>query len=243
MTSPDPFASAFILPFIEKGRDVSANGAKYNNFGIHGAGLSNAADALSAIKLLVFEKRELTPETLISALDADFNGYGDIRRALMDCPKVGNNDDYADELGIKLLDIFASNLNLKPDSRGGIYRAGTGSAIEYILSAAKVGATADGRCAGQPYASSFSPSLNARLNGPLSAVQSFTKPDLSRVCNGGPFITEIHDTVFRNSEGEKKTAMLIKTFIDLEGHQIQINAINRDRLIDAQKNRKSIQIL
>lgn len=67
-------------------------------------------------------------------------------------------------------------------------------------------------------------------------MQSFTKADLKKVCNGGPFTIEIHDTVFRNSEGEKKTAALIKTFIDLGGHQIQINAINRDTLIDAQKH-------
>lgn len=234
--APAPFASAFILPCIESGRDVSEHGAKYNNFGIHGAGLSNAADALSAVKTLVFDKRELKPETLIAALDADFKGYEDLRRKLLDCPKMGNNDDFADNLGIFLLDAFASGLNGRPNSRGGIYRAGTGSAMEYVLSAAKVGATADGRGAGQPYASSFSPSLTARLNGPLSAVQSFTKPDLSRVCNGGPFTIEIHDAVFRNPEGEKKTAMLIKTFIDLGGHQIQINAVNRDRLLDAKKH-------
>jgi formate C-acetyltransferase len=45
---------------------------------------------------------------------------------------------------------------------------------------------------------------------------------------------EIHDTVFRNDEGERKVAQLIKSYIDLGGHQIQINAINRDRLLDAQ---------
>ena len=196
--APAPFASAFMLPCVERGRDISEYGARYNNFGIHGAGLSNAADALSAVKTLVFDKRELKPETLIAALDADFKGYEGLRRQLLDCPKMGNNDDFADDLGIMLLDAFASGLNGRPNSRGGIYRAGTGSAMEYVLSAAKVGATADGRGAGQPYASSFSPSLTARLNGPLSAVQSFTKPDLSRVCNGGPFTIEIHDAVFRS---------------------------------------------
>ncbi len=45
---------------------------------------------------------------------------------------------------------------------------------------------------------------------------------------------EIHDTVFRNEEGEKKVAMLVKAFIDLGGHQMQLNAVNRDRLLDAQ---------
>jgi formate C-acetyltransferase len=106
--------------------------------------------------------------------------------------------------------------------------------MAYILSAEKVGATADGRKAKSPFASSFSPSLDARLNGPLSAVISFTKHDMTEICNGGPFTIEIHDTVFRNDEGEKKVAQLVKSFIDLGGHQIQINAINRERLLDAQ---------
>lgn len=232
---PAPFASAFILPCIERGRDVSEGGAKYNNFGIHGAGLSNAADALCAIKDLVFDKREVEPETLIAALDANFNGYESLRRKLLECPKMGNDDDRADGLGIRLLEAFSAEMNGRPNRRGGVYRAGTGSAMEYVISAARVGATADGRAAGEPYASSFSPSLTARLNGPLSAVQSFTKPNLSEVCNGGPFTIEIHDSVFRNAEGEKKAAMLVKTFIDLGGHQIQINTVNRDRLLDAQK--------
>ena len=59
---------------------------------------------------------------------------------------------------------------------------------------------------------------------------------MKRITNGGPFTMEIHDTVFRNEEGERKTAMLVKAFIDLGGHQMQLNAVNRDRLLDAQKH-------
>ena len=44
---------------------------------------------------------------------------------------------------------------------------------------------------------------------------------------------ELHDTVFRHQGGDRKVARLIKTLIDLGGHQIQINAINCDRLLDA----------
>lgn len=53
----------------------------------------------------------------------------------------------------------------------------------------------------------------AKLNGPFSVIQSFTKYDLKKIINGGPFTMEIHDTVFRNHEGEKKVAMLVKQYI------------------------------
>ena len=45
---------------------------------------------------------------------------------------------------------------------------------------------------------------------------------------------EVHDTVFRNRDGIKKTAQLVKAFIDLGGHQLQLNSINRDVLLDAE---------
>ena len=47
---------------------------------------------------------------------------------------------------------------------------------------------------------------------------------------------EIHDNVFRNSEGEKKVAQLVKLFVALGGHQLQLNSINRETLLDAQKH-------
>jgi formate C-acetyltransferase len=132
------------------------------------------------------------------------------------------------------MEWFSDYLNRKPNNRGGFWRSGTGSAMEYILSARKCPATADGRHAYEPYGSSFSPAITTKLDGPLSVIQSFTKFDMKRIINGGPLTLEIHNTAFRNPEGEKKVAQLVKTFIDLGGHQLQLNAINRDTLLDAQ---------
>ena len=47
---------------------------------------------------------------------------------------------------------------------------------------------------------------------------------------------EIHDNTFRNEDGIKKVASLVKTYISLGGHQLQLNAINREVLLDAQKH-------
>ena len=231
-----PLLSAMISPCIERGKGLFDGGAKYYNIGVHGTGYSTAADTLSAIKQAVFEEKFCTPKELIEALDADFKGFETLQKRLLACPKMGNNDDRADLLGKHIAETFSKSLNGKPNSLGGVYRAGTGSAMGYVFYANKVGATADGRNAKAPYASSYSPSLNAKINGPLSAIQSFTKLDLTKVCNGGPFTIEIHDTVFNHADGIRKTAQLVKTYIDLGGHQIQINSVNRDKLIEAQKH-------
>jgi formate C-acetyltransferase len=54
--------------------------------------------------------------------------------------------------------------------------------------------------------------------------------------NGGPLTLELHDTVFKNEEGSEKVAMLVRSFIQLGGHQLQLNAVSRDTLMDAQQH-------
>ena len=106
----------------------------------------------------------------------------------------------------------------------------------YIWYSETMGATADGRRAGTAYSANYSPSLDVKTDGVLSVISSFSKPDLGRVCNGGPLTLEFHDTVFRNEEGMGKVADLVRMFVAIGGHQLQLNAINRETLLDAQKH-------
>lgn len=124
---------------------------------------------------------------------------------------------------------------LKND-RGGIIRAGTGSAMYYIFHAKELGATADGREAGVPLPVNYAPSLNIKLNGPVSLIKSFTKPDLTKTINGGPLTLEFSESVFSQTESIVKVAQLVRYFIQRGGHQLQLNTVNRERLLDAQKH-------
>ena len=228
------YLSLFVDGCIEKGLDETEGGAKYTNFGFLGGGISNAADSLAAVKKCVFEEKSITPDELVAALDADFVGYEEIQNKLLSAPKMGNNDDYVDELAGAIMDIAVKYIHGKPNCcYGGIWRIGTGSAHSYICASKEIPATADGRNAFAPFSCSFSPAITTKTEGPLSVLQSFTKHDLAKLCNGGPFTIELHDTVFRNEEGEKKVAQFVKAFIQLGGHQLQINSINRERLLEA----------
>ena len=241
--APSPYLSVFVDDCIERGLDISEGGAIYNNFGLHGVGIANAADAIAAVKKTVFEEKKYSAEELLSAICADFEGYSELRNYLLACPKMGNNDDYVDVYADLLMDIFAEVLKGKTNHFGGRIRPGTGSAMEYLWSASIVGATADGRRAKAPFPSSFSPSVTTKLQGPLSCIQSFTKHDMTEVINGGPLTMEIHDNTFRNPEGVTKVAALVKAFIDLGGHQLQLNAVSREVLLDAQQHPEDHQNL
>ena len=228
---PGPFVSVISTDCIKKARDIS-KGAKYNNFGIHGTGIAVAVDSLASVRELVFEKRLVTLEELVKLLDTDFAGRPDVLAAAKAAPKMGNADARADDLAKELVAFWGHAFDGKRNDRGGIFRPGTGSAMYYIWHARDV--PADGRLKGEPLSANYAPSLDVPVKGPVSVVRSFTEPDLGPVCNGGPLTIEIHDSAFAMPDGVGKVANLVKFFIERGGHQMQINTINRDTLLDAQ---------
>ena len=230
---PGPFVSVISTDCIKNARDIS-KGGKYNNFGVHGTGIAVAVDSLSSVRELVFEKRLVTLSELVKLLDTDFSGRADILAAAKEAPKMGNADPKADEIATRLLCFWGHAFDGKKNGRGGIFRPGTGSAMYYIWHAREVKASADGRLSGQPLSANYAPSLDVPVKGPVSVVRSFTEPDLVPVCNGGPLTIEIHDSAFAMSDGAEKVAHLVRFFIERGGHQLQINTINREALIDAQ---------
>ena len=235
-TLPAPFMSLFFDGCADRARDVS-EGARYSNYGFHGTGLSTAVDSLAAIRRYVFEEKTLTAEMLLRALDTDFEGEAELlARLRYEAPKMGNGEEAVDALATELLDAFADALEPLRNQRGGRYRAGTGSAMYYLWHSRDLGATPDGRRKGEWFGANYSPSLFARLNGPLSVIQSFTRPHLRRVVNGGPLTMEFHRAVFDQIANLKKVADLVRLFILRGGHQMQLNAVNRDVLLEAQRH-------
>lgn len=225
-------------PFMNTLMDCDIyNGGKYNNFGIHGTGIATAADTLAAIKKYVFEEKSVGKEELIKAVDGNFENTPELLHKLRyEAPKVGNNDDFADSIAVELLDTFAESLKGKTNCRGGVYRAGTGSAMFYLRHAEEIGASADGRRKGEPFGTNFSVSLFANVKGPVSVIASMTKPHFENAINGGPLTLEFDQSVFADEDGVKKVGLLVKSFIDRGGHQLQLNTVNIDTMLDAQKH-------
>ena len=212
------------------------NGGKYNNFGIHGTGIATAADSLAAIKKYVFEEKSISKQELLNAVDTNFENTPELLHKLrFEAPKLGNNDDYVDSIATDLLDSFGNALKGRKNCRGGIYRAGTGSAMYYLWHANEIGASADGRREKEPFGTNFSISLFANVKGPVSVIASMTKPHFENAMNGGPLTLEFHQSVFADDDGIEKVGMLVKSFIDRGGHQLQLNTVNIDKLLDAQK--------
>jgi pyruvate-formate lyase len=239
---PAPYYSVLMDGCLERGADLS-NGNQYNNFGIHGAGSANAADALAAVKRFVFDERTIMLDQILAALDANYQGYESLARQLSDeGPKVGNNDAVADQMLVTLFEFLATACDRYGRTpRGGRLRPGTGSAMYYLWLARghdgmrepSVGATAEGRKQGEAFSANLAPAHGVRVRGPISVLQSFAKIDYQQIYNGGPITLELSDTVFRDAESIRKTAMLVRTFAQIGCQQLQLNALNAATLLDA----------
>ncbi len=217
--------------------DLLRDGRKYQNFGIHGSGIACAADALAAVKQYIFDEKSVSPARLLAALDANFENDPALLHLLrFEAPKMGMDDDRADLLAKDIMNAFADALEGKKNCLGGIWRAGTGTAMYYLWHARELSATADGRRAGEPLGTNFSASLFAPLTDPISVVRSFTKPDLHRTVNGGPLTLEFAGGIFNHEENRKKVAELLRYFISRGGHQLQLNAVDAEAMKEAQKD-------
>jgi pyruvate-formate lyase len=240
---PAPYYSVLMTNCLENGRDLS-RGADYNNFGIHGAGSANAADALAAVQQFVSGDGTIDSADLLAALDADYAGYEPLRQKLIEQgPKVGNDDQRADATMVRLFNLLANACErYGKTSRGGCLRPGSGSAMYYIWLTKEVagmrepfvGATAEGRLKGQPLGANLAPSQGTLVRGPFSILLSYAKIDYQCICNGGPITMEISDSVFRDDESVRKVAMLVRAFAQLGCQQLQLNSLNVNILRDAQ---------
>ncbi len=233
---PAPWMSMLMGGTIERAQDISLGG-NTNNYGVHGTGLSTAADSLVAIKKYYFEEKSVSLDELNDALRNNFKGHEALQERLRnEAPKMGMDMDEPDAIGGDLLKSFAEALKGKRNERGGIWRAGTGTAMYYVWHAKDLPATPDGRAAGEVIPANFTPSMFLRHKGPVSVMRSFSKPQLEDVINGGPLTIELDESIFRNDETIEKLAMLIRNYMRQGGHQLQLNTLNKETLLDAKKH-------
>ncbi|MBQ5770048.1 MAG: pyruvate formate-lyase [Clostridia bacterium] len=226
---PAPYQSVLMNDYS---RDIST-GAKYTNYGVHGTGFADAVDQLAAVRKYVFESKLVSAGAFTEALKTNFASERGLLKLLRtEAPKLGRDDECI-PLADFLLNAFADALAPLRNEFGGIFRAGTGSAMYYLWHADELSALSNGHMPGDRLSANFSPSLLVQDAGPLTVIRHMARPALERVINGGPLTLEMHDSVMRNEEGVEKVAMLVRTFIMLGGHQLQLNAVNLETLKDA----------
>lgn len=242
--TPHVFTSAVIPDCIERCQDVTAGGARYNWTGMNINGGANFANGIAAVKKLVFDEGKYTLAQVNEALDADFEGFGELQYDLLKAPKYGNDDDYVDLIlrdGIAYLsDEYARYTN----PRGGIFTIGFFPGTLHHYYGSFTGATADGRHAGEPFADAISPTSGTDKNGPTAVMSSVTKLDMTRSGNGSVLNMKFSPSLFKTEEDVDKFLSLNKTYCTLMGgFHVQYNIVSRETLLAAQADPKAYKDL
>jgi formate C-acetyltransferase len=233
---PRPFYSALLDGCIEKGKDSRqwAYPSPVADMCIV-LGTTNVADALAAIKKNVFEDKQVSMAELLKAMADNWEGQELIRQLMLNAPKYGNDEDYVDEIAAEVHHRTAEVM-LKSKNRFGYPCRGDGSGISATYAAGAVlGATPDGRRAGDPLAdATLSPVFGMDRKGPTAVLKSASK--ISTAKSHNHLLNQKFLPSALKGEMKARFTSYLRAWGDLGISQIQFNVVDRETLIDAQKN-------
>lgn len=232
---PRPFLSSCIEHCMACGKDLSRGGAKYN-IGpvITGIGLAVTANSLAAVKKLVFEDQVCDMAALVQALQANWEGYEDLRQKAQDCPKYGNDDDYADDIAIEIANHFYDTIHPYKDIFGSHFLTAFMGISNYIPMGRVLGATPDGRKNGEPSSEGVSPYVGTDHSTPLAAMRSTAKVN-QEIHSGGTLLNlRLDHNLVATKRGQANLGAMIQTLFSLGGFHVQFNCISSETLRAAQ---------
>lgn len=232
--APLPFFSAFVEGPLESGKDITQGGITYCFFMPEMAGLSHAVDSLAVIKKLCFEEKTVDWAELLDALRDNWEGKESLRQLVRTrAPAYGNDDDYVDDIAREIVDFYAESIrkhNAKVRSNVK-YIAGLATFEQYNVLGYPVGATPDGRLAGEPLSTNASPSIGRPVKGQTAALNSFVKLPLIDLPGGA--ILDLN--IGTRADLLLQLESFIKSFVDKRGNLVNIVVNDCGKLRAAQK--------
>ncbi|MBQ6967850.1 MAG: formate C-acetyltransferase/glycerol dehydratase family glycyl radical enzyme [Lachnospiraceae bacterium] len=239
---PTPFASAFFADCLEKGRDLTEGGARYNYTGPQGCGIATCADSLSAINQLVFEEKSFSAEDILNALKSNYedNPY---LYALVNSTKVhhfGNDDDLADRFYTEVFNIYCDAVEELENPRGGKFTPGVYSVNANVGMGMNTPASADGRKSGEPISDNMGPVHTAvsshDVNGPTAISNSVNKADHSRATNGTLLNWKFTPDCVAGDRGRDNLVSFITTYFKGSATHCQFNIMSSEMMRAAMKD-------
>lgn len=232
---PRPYISLLVDGCMDKGKDLSQGGAKYNLGPVlTGIGVADAANSLAAIKKLVFEDQKYTLTEMNRALDANWEGYEELRQAALACPKYGNDDDYVDAIAVEISDFYYREVRAYKDYFGAPFNSAFMGISNYIPAGSVIGATPDGRKAKTPLTEGVSPHAGTDLTSPTAAMRSVAKINHD-VHSGGTLLNiKLAPALLQTERSLNNLAAIIRAYFALGAFHVQFNVISTEILKKAQ---------
>ncbi len=235
---PELLISLLCHGTIEKGLDASNGGVEFYNFGLDGAALATTADSFGAVAQRIDKEKRMTWEELLNHLDNNWSGPdGEKARLMMkNIQRYGSGDSAADEFARKIASTFTAIVKEKKTKKGLNVIPGIFSWAAHIAMGQDVGATPNGRFAKAAISHGSSPDPGFRKDGALTAISSAVASVQSGYGNASPMQLEMDPGISKDEGGLELVSNLIKTHFDLGGSQININVVDKEKILAAHKD-------
>lgn len=233
---PRPFLSSCIEACMEKGKDLSNGGAKYNvGPVITGIGLAVVANSLAVIKKLVFEEKITNMEELDQALQADWDGYEELRSKVLAVPKYGNDNSYVDHIAIEIANWYYREIHQYKDVFGSPFNTAFMGISNYIPMGRILGATPCGRKSKEPSSEGVSPYVGSDTSTPLAAMRSAAKVN-QEIHSGGTLLNlRLNQELVSTKRGQANLGAMIQSLFALGAFHVQFNTVSSEILRKAQE--------
>ena len=187
----------------------------------------------------MFEQKRLSFAELIAVLKANFQtpeGEKIRARLINRFEKYGNDIDKVDNISADLLRFYCKEVEKYHNPRGGRFTPGSYTVSAHVPLGSVVGATPDGRLAGEQLADGgLSPMLGQDLQGPTAVLKSVSKLDNFLLSNGTLLNVKFTPATLAGDSGLNKLADFLQAFTKLKLQHIQFNVVNADTLREAQQ--------
>jgi len=230
---------------VESGLDIIRPGSERGNSWITFFTWVENPDSLAACKKLVFDERKYTMDQLITALEANWDGYEEMRLDFVkNAPKWGNDDDYVDEIMVRCLRDVAKRSHELKDPSGNPWPALPENVSGNIHYSTVVGALPNGRRWGDAlYDGGISPGPGLDKKGPTAVLKSCGK--INHISDGRAFLLNqrLSPTQLAGEKGYQLWKAYMKTWADLGLDHVQFNMVDDATLRAAQREPEKYQEL
>lgn len=232
-----PLLSCVVHDCLELGVDIERGGARYNWIMPSFVGMSNLMDSLSVIRRFVFEEKRFTIAQLREMLDANFVGFEAQHRAITNTVPMYGSDDESGDCWCNLITehIVAECRKYTPVFSNARLVPSVFCWIKHERIGAETGATPDGRRAGFPLGDGSGPAQGREKNGPTASILSSTKWSHKEFIGGVAVNMKFSKKVF-SADAYRKMLALIKTYLLRGGFELQINVVDHNTLLAAQRD-------
>ena len=238
-SQPELILNLFQHGLVKKGVNITDGGANYYNMCVDGSGIAVVADSFAACEQRVEREQKLSYEELYRHIQENYEGTDGeyIRQLMLHSERYGGGDSLGDEWAMRISKLYTELVrDLCNRHKGVNFIPGFFSWSNTILLGSTVCATPNGRKAGEPINHGANPNGGFRGDGAVSSMCNSIGKIQPGYGNTAPVQLELDPQIANDEDGVDKMCAMIKTIMSTGNTLLNINIIDKQKILEAHKD-------